>query len=328
MHKSSILVTGGAGYIGSHIVKQLAEAGEHVVILDDLSTGYAENVLAGDLIIGNCGNQDLVSRILNEHHIEAVIHLAASIIVPESIQQPLKYYQNNVVNTCHLLECCIQAKVNKFIFSSSASVYGTHDKHLVSEIDHCNPINPYGHSKLICEQVLHDLSIATPLHYIALRYFNVGGADLQGRIGLRNPQATTLIKVATQAALGIKPHIAVYGTDYPTLDGTGIRDYIHVEDVASAHLQALNYLRHNNSSLVLNCGYGHGYSVRQVLEAVQRLANTKLNIQELARRPGDPAEIIADNREILEVLNWAPQYADLDVIIQSSLNWEKKLLAA
>ncbi len=326
IQKSSILITGGAGYIGSHIAKQLAEAGERIIILDDLSTGYTQNILVDDFIIGNCGDSALVSRILQEYNVETVIHLAASIIVPESIQQPLKYYENNVVNTCRLLNCCTQANIKHFIFSSSAAVYGSQEKCLVDENNVCNPINPYGRSKLICEQILQDITLATPLRYVALRYFNVGGADLEEKIGLRNPNATTLIKIAAQTALGIKPTLAIYGTDYPTSDGTAIRDYIHVEDIASAHLQALIYLRNNKPSVVLNCGYGHGYSVLQVLEAVQRLAKTTLNIQTLPRRPGDPAELIADNRKILETLAWKPQLADLDIIIQSSLNWEKNLL--
>ncbi len=323
--KMPILVTGGAGYIGSHVVKQLTEAGEQVVILDDLSTGYAENVLAGKLIIGDCGDSALVTRLISDYQINAVMHLAASIIVPESLQQPLKYYQNNVSNTCRLLECCVQANIQQFIFSSSAAVYGNQKNALINETALCKPINPYGYSKLFCEQILHDISQATALRYVALRYFNVGGADLQAKIGLTNPQATTLMKVVAQAAVGVKADVTIYGTDYATPDGTGIRDYIHVEDIASAHLQALAYLRQQKPSVVLNCGYGHGYSVRQVLEAAQRLTHTTLKIQELPRRAGDPAEVIADNQKILNTLAWQSQYDNLDRIIQTSINWEKKL---
>ena len=328
MQKHSILVTGGAGYIGSHIVKQLVKAGEHVVVLDNLSTGHAENVQNAELVIGNCGDQILVENILRQHNIDSVIHLAASIIVPESVEKPLQYYQNNINNTVNLLNSCVNASVKHFIFSSSAAVYGIPKQPFVDETTPCHPINPYGRTKLMIEEILQDVSKVTALRHVSLRYFNVGGADPDGKIGSRNPAATTLIKVATQVALNIRPHLEIFGNDYPTVDGTGVRDYIHVTDIANAHLQALAYLRHNKPSITLNCGYGHGYSVRQVIDAIERITQAKLNIKERERRPGDPTEVIADATKIRTVLGWTPKYDNLDVIIQTSLDWERKLLNA
>lgn len=325
MQKSTILVTGGAGYIGSHIIRQLGEANEHMIILDNLSTGFRDAVLSGELIVGDCGDQELVSRILQEHKIDAVIHMAAFISVPESIQNPLKYYNNNTTNTAKLLQCCVATKVKHFIFSSSAAVYGIPTSSFVDENEVCAPINPYGRSKLMSEWILEDVAKSSHLRYISLRYFNVGGADPQSRIGQRNAAATNLIKVAAQTAVGIRDHIEIFGTDYDTPDGTGIRDYIHVEDLASAHLQALNYLRQGNESLTLNCGYGYGYSVREVLNAVQRLSKTRLSIRETPRRHGDPAAVIANAKKIQRLLDWQPQFANLDTIVQHALSWERKL---
>ena len=325
--KPGILVTGGAGYIGSHVVRQLGEAGEHVVVLDNLSTGFARSVLHGELIEGNTGDTALVSQILADHNIESVMHFAAHTIVPESVADPLKYYGNNTCSSRSLLECCAKAGVKHFIFSSTAAVYGIPQVPLASETTPTQPINPYGTSKLMTEWMLRDLSLASPMRHIALRYFNVAGSDPGGRIGQSTAKATLLIKVACEAAIGIRDKVCIFGTDYPTEDGTGIRDYIHVEDLASAHLKALDYLRQGGESQTLNCGYGHGYSVRQVLDAVQRVSGETLNIIEEPRRAGDPPALVAAVEKIHQVLDWQPSYDDLDVIVQTSLAWEKKLHA-
>jgi UDP-glucose 4-epimerase len=324
--KPGILVTGGAGYIGSHVVRQLGEAGEHVVVLDNLSTGFADSVLYGELVEGNTADTELVSRILAEHNVESVLHFAAHTIVPESVADPLKYYGNNTCASRNLLECCAKAGVKHFIFSSTAAVYGIPDEPLASETTTNQPINPYGTSKLMTEWMLRDLSLATPLRHIALRYFNVAGSDPGGRIGQSTAKATLLIKVACEAAVGKRDKISIFGTDYPTEDGTGVRDYIHVEDLASAHLAALEYLRQGGESQTLNCGYGHGYSVRQVLDSVQRVSGVDLNIVEEPRRAGDPPALVAAVDKIHQVLEWQPKYDDLDAIVQTSLAWEKKLL--
>jgi len=327
MNKPGILVTGGAGYIGSHVVRQLGEAGENIVVLDNLSTGFADSVLYGELILGDTSDQELVANILKQHHIESVIHFAAHTIVPESVSNPLKYYGNNTCASRNLLSCCQEAKVKHFIFSSTAAVYGIPDKDIASESTPKAPINAYGTSKLMTEWMLRDLSFATDLRHVALRYFNVAGSDPQSRIGQSTKNATLLMKVACEVAVGKREKICVFGSDYPTKDGTGIRDYIHVEDLASAHVVALEYLRNNGESQALNCGYGHGYSVREVLDAVERVSASKLNIIEEPRRAGDPPCLIAAVDRIHEVFDWKPQYDDLDVIVKTSLDWEKKLLA-
>jgi len=324
--KPGILVTGGAGYIGSHVVRQLGEAGEHVVVLDNLSTGFADAVLYGELIEGNTADTVLVDRVLAEHRIESVMHFAANTIVPESVSDPLKYYGNNTCASRNLLACCARAGVKHFIFSSTAAVYGMPDVPLASEDTPTSPINPYGTSKLMTEWMLRDLSQATDLRHIALRYFNVAGSDPGGRIGQSTAKATLLIKVACEAIVGKRDQISIFGTDYPTEDGTGIRDYIHVEDLASAHLAALDYLRQGGNSQTMNCGYGHGYSVRQVLDAVQRVAGMRLKIVEEPRRPGDPPALVAAVEKIHQILDWQPKYDDLDVIVKTALEWEKKLL--
>ncbi len=324
--EKAILVTGGAGYIGSHVVRQLGEAGETVVVLDNLSTGFRESVLFGELIIGDTGDRELVSQILEKHNIGSVMHFAAHTIVPESVSNPLKYYGNNTCNSRNLLECCAAADVAHFIFSSTAAVYGIPDVDQVTEDTPTAPINAYGGSKLMTEQMLKDLSFATNLRHVALRYFNVAGSDPEGRIGQSTPKATLLVKVACEAALGKRDKICIFGTDYPTPDGTGIRDYIHVEDLASAHLAALAYLRKDGNSTTLNCGYGHGYSVREVLDAVERVHGETLNIIEEPRRAGDPPQLIAKVDAIHAALDWDVKYDDLDVIVKTSLDWEKKLL--
>jgi len=326
MNKPGILVTGGAGYIGSHVVRQLGEAGENIIVLDNLSTGFADSVLYGELVVGDTSDQDLVSKLLKEHRIESVIHFAAHTIVPESVSNPLKYYGNNTCASRNLLACCQEAGVKHFIFSSTAAVYGIPDGDIASESTPKAPINAYGTSKLMTEWMLRDLSFATDLRHVALRYFNVAGSDPQSRIGQSTKNATLLIKVACEVAVGKREKICVFGSDYPTKDGTGIRDYIHVEDLASAHVVALDYLRNNGESQTLNCGYGHGYSVREVLDSVERVSASKLKIVEEPRRAGDPPCLIAAVDRIHEIFDWKPQYDDLDVIVKTSLDWEKKLL--
>ena len=322
---NGILVTGGAGYIGSHVVRQLGEAGEHVVVLDNLSTGFKDSVLFGEFIEGNTGDKVLVSKILADHDIDTVMHFAAHTIVPESVSNPLKYYGNNTCSTRNLLECCADAGVKHFIFSSTAAVYGIPEGEFATEDSPLAPINPYGMSKLMSEHMLRDLSAASDMRHVALRYFNVAGSDPGGRIGQSTKNATLLIKVAAEVAVGKREQLMIFGTDYPTPDGTGIRDYIHVEDLASAHVSALDYLRKNGKSTTLNCGYGHGYSVREVVDAVNRVHGQPIKAIEQPRRAGDPPALIAKVAKIHETLNWKPQYDDLDFIVKTSLEWEKKL---
>lgn len=322
---STILVTGGAGYIGSHVVRQLGERGERVVVLDNLSTGFRSAVLHGELVVGDTGDPVLVSRLLEDHGIDTVLHFAAHIVVPESVANPLKYYRNNTANTRTLLECAVQAGVRHFIFSSTAAVYGMPPGGAASEDSPTQPINPYGLSKLMSEWMLRDVAAVTALRYVALRYFNVAGADPEGRIGQSTPEATHLIKVACEAVTGKRTHVAIFGTDYDTQDGTCIRDYIHVEDLASAHLRALDYLRAGGDSATLNCGYGNGFSVREVLDAVDRVSGTKLVRREEARRAGDPPRLVAKADRIRQVLGWTPGHDNLDHIVRTALAWEKRL---
>ncbi len=325
MKRSTILVTGGAGYIGSHAVLQLRSRGEQVVVLDDLSRGFRQAVLDTPLIVGNVGDRELVGRLLQEHHVDTVMHFAAYTIVPESVAEPLKYYGNNTCATRNLLECCAQAGVRHFVFSSTAAVYGIPPDGYAAEDSPTAPINPYGTSKLMSEWTLRDLSAASKLRYVALRYFNVAGSDTSGRIGQATPRATLLVKVASEAIVGKRPHVSIFGTDYPTPDGTGIRDYIHVEDLATAHLDALAYLRADGASRVLNVGYGHGYSVREVLDCVQTVAGQKLIIKEEPRRPGDPPVLLSRADRVRSELKWTPRLDDLEAIVRTSLEWEKKL---
>lgn len=327
MKNKTILVTGGAGYIGSHVVKQLGARGESVIVLDNLSTGFAESVLHGELVVGDCGDKQLVAQLLQQNAIDTVMHFAAHTIVPESVSDPLKYYRNNTANTMNLLECCQQAGVDHFIFSSTAAVYGIPDGGIAHEDTPTAPINPYGTSKLMSEWMLRDLAAASPLRYVALRYFNVAGSDPEGRIGQSTEKATLLVKVACEAAVGARPHVSIFGTDYPSADGTGVRDYIHVEDLAEAHLKALDYLRKGGESTMLNCGYGHGYSVREVLDAVEAVNGASLEIREEPRRAGDPPILIAGAERIRAALGWTPKHDDLHEIVRSSLAWERALLA-
>jgi UDP-glucose 4-epimerase len=321
-----VLVTGGAGYIGSHVVKQLTEQGYEVVIYDNLSTGSSESILGGELVIGDLANLEQLSQVFAQHQFNAVLHFAASISVPESLEKPLDYYSNNTFNTLNLLKCCQKFAVNKFIFSSTAAVYGETDDSPVTETASTNPVNPYGKSKLMSETMIRDYSNASDLKYVILRYFNVAGADISGRIGQSSKKAAHLIKLACDAALGIRQSASIFGTDYPTPDGTGIRDYIHVEDLAAAHLTALSYLQTASESQILNCGYGKGYSVREVLSTVQKVSEINFPIIEAERRKGDPACVVACGDRIKEILGWQPQYNSLETIVRSTLDWEKKKL--
>lgn len=325
MSSNSVLVTGGAGYIGSHTVRQLGEAHERVVTLDNLSKGFRDAVLFGDFVEGDTADKGLVSQVLRDHNVDTVIHFAAHTIVPESVTDPLMYYRNNTCATRNLLECCVEAGVKHFVFSSTAAVYGIPEDEQCWEDTPTHPINPYGMSKLMTEYMLRDLGAASDLRFVILRYFNVAGCDPQGRIGQSTPGATLLMKVAAEQAMGKRDALYIFGTDYPTPDGTGVRDYIHVEDLAAAHLNAIDYLRGGGDSQILNCGYGHGYSVREVIDTVQKVHGSPLNVIEQGRRAGDPPALIAGADKVREVLGWEPRYDDLEEIARSSLAWERKL---
>ncbi len=326
-NQKSILVTGGAGYIGSHVVKLLGERGESIVVLDDLSTGNRDAVLHGVFVQGNTADAELVSNVMQKHNVATVMHFAAHTIVPESVENPLKYYRNNTSATRTLLECASDAGIENFIFSSTAATYGIPkdaSKPCCESLPTA-PINPYGMSKLMSEHMLQDVSAASNLKHVILRYFNVAGCDPDGLIGQSTKNATLLIKVASEVAVGKRDSLKVFGTDYPTEDGTGVRDYIHVSDLASAHLSALDYLREGGDSTLMNCGYGQGYSVRQVIDSVARINGSPINVIEEPRRAGDPPELIAAVEKIGKTLDWTPLYNELDVIVKTSLNWEQKL---
>ena len=325
MNPASILVTGGAGYIGSHVVLQLRERGERVVVLDDLSRGFRQAVLDTPLVVGNVGDRPTVLETLRSHGVDTVMHFAAYTIVPESVREPLKYYANNTCSTRTLLECCLEAGVGHFVFSSTAAVYGIPADGFAAETTATAPINPYGTSKLMSEWMLRDVAASAALRYVALRYFNVAGSDTSGRIGQATPNATLLVKVACEAAVGKRPGVAIYGTDYSTPDGTGVRDYLHVEDLAAAHLDALSYLRAGGRSTTLNVGYGHGYSVREVIGSVERVAGRALTVKEEPRRAGDPPALVARADRVRSELGWKPRLDDLDTIVRTSLEWEKRL---
>lgn len=322
----SILVTGGAGYIGSHTVWSLAEAGEEVVVLDNLSTGFRWAVAPeATLVEGDIGDQELIAGLIRDRKVGAIIHFAGSIVVPDSVADPLGYYLNNTVKSRALIEAAVKGGVRHFIFSSTAAVYGMPEAMPVPETTPPAPISPYGRSKLMTEMMLADTAMAHDLRFVALRYFNVAGADPKGRTGQSTRGATHLIKVACETALGRRPRIEVYGTDYPTPDGTGIRDYIHVTDLAEAHIAALAYLTQGGESLIANCGYGRGYSVLEVLDAVRRVSGRALEVAHGPRRPGDPAAVVAEAALIRERLDWRPAHADLDFIVRTALAWEEAL---
>lgn len=326
---ASVLVTGGAGYIGSHTTLQLAEAGHEVVVLDNLYSGHRWAVHeAARFVEGNIGDRAVVSELLASRTIDAIVHFAGHIVVPESVANPLKYYDNNVAGSLNLLQCAIEAGVGQFVFSSSAAVYGIPASTPVNEEAATSPINPYGATKLITEWTLSDLAnAADDFRYVALRYFNVAGADRQGRLGQATPEATHLIKVACEAATGKRDGMSIFGDDYETTDGTCVRDYIHVEDLARAHLRALDYLKGGGESTKLNCGYGKGYSVTQVVEMVKRVSGVDFPVRMEGRRDGDPAELVADNKLVRRVLGWQPELDDLETICRSALEWERKMAA-
>jgi UDP-glucose 4-epimerase len=324
----TVLVTGGAGYIGSHMVLALLDAAQDVVVLDDLSTGFRRAVPGRvQLIEGDCGDEQLVADLIRRFHVRAIIHFAGSIIVPESVADPLKYYLNNTVRSRALIATAITQGVSKFIFSSTAAVYGDPPASPIGEDAPLRPISPYGSSKMMTEIMLRDAGDAHGLHYVALRYFNVAGADPQARTGQSTPQATHLIKIASQTALGARPRMELFGVDYPTRDGTCIRDYIHVSDLAQAHLLALAYLEAGGASLVLNCGYGRGYTVREVIEAVKKASGVDFQVKVVPRRPGDPAELVARADRIKATLGWKPRFDDLETIVAHALAWEAKCAA-
>ncbi len=323
----TVLVTGGAGYIGSHAVLALRDAGRSVVVVDDLSTGFAWAVPEDVTFVqGDIADQALIARVIAEHGVGAILHFAGSVVVPESVADPLKYYLNNTVKSRALIESAVRGGVKHFIFSSTAATYGVPDRVPVREDMPTQPINPYGWSKLMTERMLADTAFAHPMNYCALRYFNVAGADPKGRAGQSTAGATHLIKVAVEAAIGKRAHVDVYGTDYDTPDGTGVRDYIHVSDLAAAHVAALDALTADPAaSHVMNCGYGRGFSVLEVLDSVDRVANLNIARRMQPRRAGDPPALIADNRRILATLPWRPARDDLDMIVADALAWERAL---
>ena len=321
---TKILVTGGAGYIGSHTVKKLGEAGYEVVIYDNLSTGSSDAVLYGELIQGELKDIEHLAQVFAQHQFDAVLHFAASISVPESLEKPLDYYSNNTCNVVNVLQCCQNFRVKQFVFSSTAAVYGEIQEYPVQETSPTLPINPYGKSKLMSETIIRDYAQASELKYVILRYFNVAGADSSGKIGQMGKKAAHLIKVGCDAALGLRESASIYGTDYPTPDGTGIRDYIHVEDLATAHVDALAYLDKEATSQILNCGYGTGYSVKEVLSKIQEISGVNFTINETPRREGDPACVVASGDKIREVIGWQPSHNSLDEIVNSALAWERK----
>lgn len=320
-----VLVTGGAGYIGSHIVKALGEQRHEVVVYDNLSYGHRWAVLSGKFTEGDLADRNHLDDVFRKERFDAVIHMSAFIVVDESIRDPLKYYRNNFVNALNLFETCLHHKVHTCIFSSTAAVYGIPERVPVNEEAPLQPINPYGASKRMVEEALHDLSISSPFRYIALRYFNVAGADRLARIGQARKDATHLITVALRTALGTRECLNVFGTDYPTPDGTCIRDYIHVDDLANAHLLALEYLRNGNPSGIFNCGYGRGYSVHEVVSRVKQVTGRDFPVRCVERRPGDPPALVADASKIRKELGWAPKHDDLDYIIRTAWEWEKKI---
>lgn len=322
----SVLVTGGAGFIGSQAVHGLVDRGEQVLVLDDLRSGFEWAIAPGAAFVrGDIGNREFVQGVLREHRPDTILHFAGSLVVPESVTDPLGYYRNNTVNSRLLIELAVAEGVPRFVFSSTAAVYGMAGDAPVTETAPLRPVSPYGRSKLMTEMMLEDASIAHPIRYAALRYFNVAGADPNGRSGQSTRAATHLIKVACEAALGLRDHVSIFGSDYPTPDGTAVRDYIHVADLAAVHLNALDHLRGGGDNIVSNVGYGSGYSVREVLGVVREVSGSDFSIRESGRRPGDPAVIVADGSRARERLGWSPRYNDLATIVRHALEWEERL---
>ncbi|MCG8519594.1 MAG: UDP-glucose 4-epimerase GalE [Pseudomonadales bacterium] len=319
-----VLVTGGAGYIGSHVVRQLGEAGHDIIVFDNLSTGYAWAVTHGELVVGDLADEDAIDALFRDHQFEAVLHFAAHIVVPESVANPLKYYRNNTRNTLNLLAAIDRYQVPHLVFSSTAAVYGMPEQTVLTEDLPLAPINPYGASKMMSERMIMDLAAASSLRYVILRYFNVAGADLDGRLGQATPEATHLIKVACECVTGARDGMSIFGTDYDTRDGTCVRDYIHVEDLARAHVMALDHMAAGGESDVLNCGYGRGFTVREVIDVVRQQAGCDFPVAESPRRAGDPGALMADNQRIRRVLGWSPRHDDLQVIVRTALDWERQ----
>lgn len=319
----NILITGGAGYIGSHVVKALKNSGHKLFIYDNLSTGYREAITEGELIVGDLSDERRLEDVFKEKNISAVLHFAGSIIVSESVKDPLSYYSNNTVNSYRLISLCKKYNVKNFIFSSTAAVYGIPDGGICSENSPLQPINPYGESKLMTEKMLRDYSHSSDFNYVAIRYFNVAGASPEGDIGQSLPVATHLVHIASEVANGKRKALEVYGTDYNTPDGTCIRDYIHVSDLADAHVRALQYLLEGGKSEIVNCGYGHGFSVSEVVKRVKEVTGINFKVVESPRRPGDPDILISKADKIQTLLNWKPKYDDLNIIIKSAYEWEK-----
>jgi UDP-glucose 4-epimerase len=323
----TVLVTGGAGYIGSHMVLALVEAGESVVVIDNLSTGFSAFLPEGvPLFIGDAGDENLVEGVIEQHGVDSIIHFAGSVVVSDSMRDPLGYYRNNTMTTRSLLNAAVRRGIARFLFSSTAAVYGNHEQMPVTETAPTRPLSPYGFSKLMSEIMLRDVATAHGMKYVVLRYFNVAGADPQARVGLATIGATHLLKIAVEAASGQRAKIDVFGTDYPTPDGSCIRDFIHVSDLAQAHRAALSYLRAGGNSTTLNCGYGRGYSVIETIEAVRRISQRNFAIQYAARRPGDIMTMVADTSRLRGLLDWTPQYDNIDTIATHALAWEEKLL--
>lgn len=322
----AVLVTGGAGYIGSHMVLELLEAGESVVVLDNLSTGFRSAVASeAPLVVGDFGDSATVSQVIRDHQVDAIVHFAAKVVVPDSVSDPLGYYENNTCKARALIAAAVASGVRHFIFSSTAAVYGDPPHNPVSESETLKPLSPYGRSKWMVECMLRDTSRAHDLRHVILRYFNVAGADPKGRVGQSTANATHLIKVAVQNALGLRSGMEVFGTDYPTPDGTCLRDYIQVSDLVAAHMDALRYLRSGEESMTFNCGYGHGYSVLDVIETVKRISGVDFPVTTTGRRPGDSAAVIAANGLIKSRLHWRPRHDDLDEIVRQALDWERRL---
>ncbi|WP_152206828.1 UDP-glucose 4-epimerase GalE [Marinobacter changyiensis] len=317
-----VLVTGGAGYIGSHVVRQLGDAGHDIVVFDNLSTGYRWAVTYGELVIGDLADEEAIEAVFSQHDFEAVLHFAANIVVPESVTNPLKYYSNNTRNTLNLLKVIERHNTPYMVFSSTAAVYGMPEEKVLAESQPLAPINPYGASKMMSERMIMDLAAASSLNYVILRYFNVAGANPDGLLGQATPEATHLIKVACECVTGQREGMSVFGTDYDTRDGTCVRDYIHVEDLAKAHVMALEFMRKGGESQVLNCGYGRGFTVSEVIDVVKRLSGNDFPVERVGRRAGDPDALMADNSKITRTLGWTPDYDNLDTIVGTALAWE------